>query len=133
MKILDTTILVDVLRGLPTAVEKLRSLEAEGGLATTETVAYELHHGIQHLGGRRRDAESSRIEDLLAQLDVFPFDRRSAVRAAEVSGDLRRKGQTMGIVDLFIASGALAVGAAAVVTRDASAFERVPGLLVETY
>ena len=133
MKVLDTTILVDVLRNVPAAVEKVRALEAEGPIATTEIVAYELHHGIQHVGRRRRDAEAGRIEELLAQADVLPFDRRSAIRAAEISGELRRRGQTVGIMDLLIAAGALALGAEALVTRDASGFRHVGGLRVETY
>src|SRR3972149_4866932 len=77
LKVLDTTILVDVLRNVPAAVEKLRALEAEGPIATTEIVAYELHHGIQHVGRRRRDAEAGRIEELLAQADVLPLHRRA--------------------------------------------------------
>lgn len=33
MKVLDTTFLVDVLQNVPAAIEKLRTLEAEGALA----------------------------------------------------------------------------------------------------
>lgn len=98
-----------------------------------DTTILELHHGIQHLGRTRRDAETARIEELLARTDVLPFDRGSAIRAAGISGDLRRRGQTVGIVDLLIAVGALALGAEAFVTRDASDFDRVGGLRVETY
>lgn len=133
MKVLDTTFLIDVLRNVPAAIDRLRRLEAEGSLATTEIVAYELYHGIQHLGRRRRETEAARIEELLAQTDVFGFDRRSAIRAAELSGELRRRGHGIGIVDLLIAAAALSLGAEAIVTRDASSFARVDGLRVETY
>ena len=133
MKVLDTTFLVDVLRNVPGAIDRLRALEAEGPLATTEIVAYELYHGIQHLGRRRRETEAARIEELLAQTDVFVFDRRSAIRAAEMSRELRRRGQSIGVVDLLIAAVALTLGAEAVVTRDASSFAHVGGLRVETY
>jgi len=64
LKVLDTTFLVDVLRNVPGAIDRLRALEAEGPLATTEIVAYELYHGIQHLGRRRRETEAARIEEL---------------------------------------------------------------------
>jgi tRNA(fMet)-specific endonuclease VapC len=104
-----------------------------GPLTTTEIVAYELYHGIQHLGRRRRDAEAARIQEVLAQTDVLPFDRLSAIRAAELSGELRRRGQTVGIVDLFIASTALAHGGDVLVTRDAADFRRIPGIRTETY
>lgn len=133
MKCLDTTFLVDVLRNVPTAIEKLRALEAEGPLVTTEVVAYELYHGIQHVGRKRREGEAARIEEVLAQTDVLPFNRPSAIQAAELSGELRRRGQTVGIVDLFIASTALAHGSEVLVTRDAADFRRIPGLHVETY
>jgi len=133
LKCLDSAFLVDILRNIPAAIEKLRELEAEGPLFTTEVVAYELYHGIQHLGRKRRDAEAARIEEVLAQTDVLPFDRPSAIRAAELSGELRRRGQTVGLVDLLIASTALAHGSEALVTRDAADFRRVPGIRVETY
>src|SRR4030067_1053817 len=62
--------------------------------------------------------------------DSLPVDRRPAIRAAEISGELRRRGQTVGIMDLLIAAGALALGAEALVTRDASGFRHVGGLRV---
>jgi tRNA(fMet)-specific endonuclease VapC len=133
LKFLDTAFLVDVLRDVPAAIEKVQALEAEGPLLTTEVVAYELYHGIQHLGRKRRDDEAARIDKVLARMDVLPFDRPSAIRAAELSGELRRRGQSVGIVDLLIASTALAHGGEALVTRDADDFRRVPGVRVETY
>ena len=133
MRFLDTTFLVDILRNIPVAIEKLRGLEAAGPLVTTEVVAYELYLGIQHIGRKRREAEAARIEETLAQTDVLPFDRPSAIRAAELSAELRRRGHTIGILDLLIASTALAHGGEALVTRDAADFQRVPGILVETY
>lgn len=80
MKVLDTAFLVDVLRNVPAAVEKLRALEAGGPLATTEIAAYELYHGIENVGRKRRDAEAARVEKLLGQIDVLPFDRSSRCR-----------------------------------------------------
>ncbi|TLZ46111.1 MAG: type II toxin-antitoxin system VapC family toxin [Methanobacteriota archaeon] len=39
----------------------------------------------------------------------------------------------MGIMDLFIASTALAHGSEALVTRDVADFRRIPGIRTETY
>ena len=133
MRCLDSTILVDVLRDLPSAKAKVRNLEEEEPLRATEIGSFELYLGLQRLGESRRTTEESRIKDLLDQMTLLPFERRSAVRAAEIAGAIRRRGQTISLADLFTAAIALGYGCDTIVTRDIADFRRVPGLRVETY
>ena len=133
MRCLDSTILVDVLRDLPSAKAKVRDLEEEEPLRATEIGSFELYLGLQRLGESRRTTEESRIKDLLDQMTLLPFERRSAVRAAEIAGAIRRRGQTISLADLFTAAIALGYGCDTIVTRDIADFRRVPGLRVETY
>ncbi len=133
MKVLDTTILVDLLRRDPAARRAIEKLEEEGALSTTEIGAYELYLGVQGLGRRRGTAERARIDDLLDQMNVLPLERRSAIRAAEIAAHLRKRGQTIGILDLLTAAIALAHGADIVITRNVEDFRRIPGLRVEIY
>lgn len=108
-------------------------LEAEEPLRTTEVGAFEIYLGVQHLGEARRAAEETRVKELLDQMDVLPFERRSAIRAAEIAGTIRRHGQTVTLADLFTAAIALGHGCDTIVTRDVADFRRVPELRVETY
>ena len=133
MRCLDSTILVDVLRDLPSAKAKVRNLEEEEPLRATEIGSFELYLGLQRLGESRRTTEESRIKDLLDQMTLLPFERGSAVRAAEIAGAIRRRGQTISLADLFTAAIALGYGCDTIVTRDIADFRRVPGLRVETY
>jgi len=133
LRCLDSTILVDVLRDLPSAKAKVRDLEEEEPLRATEIGSFELYLGLQRLGESRRTTEESRIKDLLDQMTLLPFERRSAVRAAEIAGAIRRRGQTISLADLFTAAIALGYGCDTIVTRDIADFRRVPGLRVETY
>lgn len=133
MRCLDSTVLIDLLRDHPAAKARVRQLEEEEPLRATEIGSFELHLGVQPLGERRRAAEEARITELLAQMEMLPFERRSAIRAAEIAGVIRRRGQTMSLADLFTAAIALGHGCDIVVTRDVTDFRRVPGLRVETY
>lgn len=133
MKVLDATILVDVLRRVPAAKRMVERLEQLGPLTATEIGSCEIYLGAQRMGARRKESEMTRINDLLDQMNVLPFERRSAIRAAEIGADLRRRGQTIGVMDLFTAAIALGHGATSIVTRNATEFRRIPGLRVETY
>lgn len=133
MRCLDATILVDMLRRVPAARAKVEELERDGPLLTTEIGAYELYLGVERLQGRRHEEERGRVEDLLAQTDVLSFDRASSIRCARLSWELRRRGQTVGLLDLMTAGIALGHGHGTIVTRDREGFQRIPGLRVETY
>ena len=133
MRCLDSTILIDMLRRVPAARAKVEELEREGPLVTTEVGAYELYLGVERYGGRRREEETRKVADLLDQMETLPFDRASAIHTARLSWDLKRSGQTIGVLDLLTAGTALAHGHDTVVTRDEGDFRRVPGIRVETY
>lgn len=133
MKVVDTTVLVDVLRDVPEAVAKVREIEERDTIAATEIGTYEMHVGIGRLGPRRRAVEELRVRDLIEHMDVLPFDRHGAIRAAEIAETLRKRGRSIGILDLFTAAIALGHGASALVTRNRAEFERIPGIAVETY
>lgn len=133
MPCLDATILIDVLRKVPEARAKIEELEREGPLITTEIGAYELYLGVERHQGRRQDEEREKVEDLLAQTDVLPFDRASAIRGARISWELRGRGQSVGALDLLTAAIALGHGHGTIVTRDREDFQRIPGIRVETY
>lgn len=133
MRCLDATILIDILRRVPAARTKIEELERDGPLVTTEIGAFELYLGVERYGDRRREEEARKVASLLDQMDTLPFDRAGALRTAQLSWELKRRGRTIGLLDLLTAGIALGHGHDTIVTRDAGDFERVPGVDVETY
>jgi predicted nucleic acid-binding protein len=130
LKVVDTTFLIGLLRNDPGAVEKAMELDGEGGAATTAVNVYEVAYGVHRAmsdPARRMVA----LERLLSNLDVLPLDQRSALRAAEISGSLDRKGDGIDPFDSLIAGIALEGGADCLVTRNASHFGRIRGLKIE--
>ncbi len=132
MKVVDTTFLIDVLKGEPGAVEKACELDGEGSAATTAVNVYEISYGVH----RRRTDSTRRMEALgrlLSNLDVLPLDEASALRAAQISGTLDRAGERVDPFDALIAGIVLESGADCLVTKNLTHFERVKGIKVETH
>lgn len=121
MTVVDTSVLVEVLRRRSPWLERVRALAEEGQLATTAVNVAELAAGAQ--GRRRRQA----IAALLAVTHVLPVDEPAAWAAAAVRRSLERDGARIGHADELIAGVCLAAGAP-LLTRDEH-FARLAGAL----
>lgn len=121
MIVADSDILIDALRGRADAVEWVDGALASASLATTSVTAFELRSGAH------TPAVSEKIDTLLAALQVLPLDERAAERAAEVRQALEKKGTPIGMADYLIA-GICLTRSRALLTRNRSHFQRVPGL-----
>ena len=123
MKVADTDVLSDFLRGAePAASRVAEALEAGAALATTIT-RFEL------LAGARGKRQRAAVEALLAALPALPLDTAAADRAAGVRRELESRGDGIGMADSLIAGIVLTHGAQ-LLTRNRRHFERVPGLTV---
>ncbi len=132
MKLLDTTLLVDLLRRREPARRVILSMDEKGEPGgTTEVNAFELLVGT-YRRGRLDPKKRTDVEKLLGRIDVLPLDRRGAARSAEVLSKLRADGEDIGLLDALVAGIALASGYETIVTRD-EGFRRVQGLRVQTY
>lgn len=137
MKCLDTTYLVDIVERPDEAKGLASQLEGRGDiLATTAFNVYEALLGVYSLRDR---SERAKLLDLyakvLSRVVVLPLSLEDASRAAEIGGDLRRKGQDVG-ADSLTAAIALRGGCDAIVTRNVSHFARIEestGLAVISY
>ena len=89
----------------------------------------ELVYGL----ARRPEASALRsaVRELLARLEVLPWDSPAAERYGALRASLERLGTPLGNLDTLIAGHALATGAV-LVTND-QAFGRVEGLQVEDW
>jgi predicted nucleic acid-binding protein len=123
--LLDTTFLIDVLRGVPAALERLDRLHQEGdeplvtAITTTELWA-----------GRVAGTEAA-IEGVVRYLEYLHAGPSTARRAGEWRADARQAGKTLATPDALIAATAFDAGAA-VLTRNTRDFALTP-VRVETY
>lgn len=101
MKLLDTSVAIDHLRGLPEAVELLGSLiEAEELLLASEVVRFELLAGV-------RKGETDALEQFFTALSWVPVGEEIARTAGELARDHRRVRSGVDDADYLIAATAV--------------------------
>lgn len=123
--ILDTDVLINVLRGLEPGITLLDRLEGRHRLATTSVSAFELFHGAWRT---RNPAGSLRAADaLLDRLDVFGFSLEASREAGRILASLQSEGRVIGFRDVFIAATAM-VNSCLLASLNFSHFERIEGL-----
>ena len=130
MKCLDTTFLIDFLRGEEAFAMKLYGQQ----LCTTDINVFEVFLGIQALQNQRqREKELLAAEALFGSIPSFPLNQHSAKSAAEIAGTLIRNGMQVDEHDCLTAAIALCNGITTIVTRNVSHFQRITGIAVDRY
>lgn len=103
--LLDTTVLIDVLRGRRAGarVEELRRREREPPLICAINV--------EELWSGARSGEDDRLRALVSALRVLPLGRREGERAGSWRREFAVRGTTLSQADCLIAAAAVSVGA----------------------
>jgi predicted nucleic acid-binding protein len=123
--VLDSTFVVDHLRGLPAARERWAQLFERGDQpVATELVTCEVRSGL-------RDADVPVLERLLRPMEFVQPGIETAMLAGRWRSDLRRSGRTLSLADALIAAAAFDLNAP-VLTRNVRDFALTP-VSVETY
>jgi predicted nucleic acid-binding protein len=123
--VLDSTFLIDHLRGEPDAVATLARIFEDGhDPIVTETVVCEVRAGLLP------DAERYLVA-LLEPMEFVQPEPATAMRAGRWRAELRARGRTLSLADSLIAAAADSMGAA-VLTRNLRDFSLTP-VPVETY
>jgi len=125
--ILDSCFLIDLMASDAGAVAKLDALVGDSRRLSVSAVS--VTEGARGIGDEDRRAA---FDDVLAQIDVIPYDRDAAERAANVLQSLDESGEPIGAVDAMVAATALS-GDGIVITRNVAEFRRVDGVRVEPY
>lgn len=131
MKFLDTSFLIDIIRGYSPAKDILDKLDKEGPQATNAIVVHEFLVGAY--GAMKSKVERKIREELLRKLIILPFDLKSAKESAKIESKLRTEGKYPGGADILIAGSIKANGLTTIVTRNTKHFKNIPGIIVETY
>ena len=121
MIIADTDVLIDAMRGISPARDRIALELKAGTLATTSVTAFEL------ASGARTDAHRRNVEQLLAAMSIIPLDAVAARDAADLRRTLEARGEAIGMADYLIA-GICRTRAAILLTRNRRHFDRVPRL-----
>lgn len=101
---LDSTVLIDYLRGRP-AVERVAALRDAGDIpATTAINVEEIVRGL-------KSDESAAAERLFSGLVVLPVDSRAGWQAGTWRRDFAARGITLWQADCLIAATAMVIGA----------------------
>jgi predicted nucleic acid-binding protein len=127
--IVDTSILIDLLREKDYAVRLIKELEEEVELATSAITVFGLYRGVYKSQNQEKNLAS--VKGLLNTLRLLNTDEDSMEIAGKITARLEREGKMMDIRDLLIASIAL-VNDFGVVTNNIEHFNKIPHLkLVE--
>lgn len=102
--LLDTTVLIDVLRGRP-AAERVRELRS------TEHVPWICAVNVEEVMRGAQEDEESLVARFLGGLQIAPLGRVEGERAGRWRRDYARKGITLQQADCLIAAAAVSVDA----------------------
>jgi predicted nucleic acid-binding protein len=126
--LLDTDILVELLRGNEEIAQNIDMLEAEGTLLSTSTInTFELYYGSYKTVNRSENIRSTRR--LLDRLIIHELDLAASEKAGELQSHLEKEGIPLEFRDTLIASIALTKNIS-LYTRNTRHFQRIPDLIV---
>ena len=128
MKILDSDVCIEILRGNVKVIEKRRTVDDD--VATTWVTASELAYGAE----KSRDPEhnTTLVTEFLATLSVVGLNLPAALEFGRRKANLERAGMRLPDADLLIAAIALTHGAS-LITGNRKHYERIEGLRTEDW
>ena len=129
MVCLETTFLVDVLRGEPKVKEIIASLRSKESLFIASPTVMELWSGA--LLAKIPQREKEKIDVLLDSLVTLSLDEKAAKEAAEIEVSLLKKGGMIDIEDIMIAAISV-VNGEKLISRDQH-YARIANLRLEKY
>jgi tRNA(fMet)-specific endonuclease VapC len=126
---LDTNVISDLIKNPKGKAAKRIARVGENNICTSIIVAAELRYGYARKGSERL---LKSVEDLLAEIDVLPFESPADVEYGNIRSELENAGKPIGANDFLIAAHAAAVNAT-IVTANVDEFKRVRDLKVENW
>lgn len=126
---LDTTVLVDSLRGRRQTVDFIRELESRSvNLATTTVNSFELYYGAYR--SEKKQIGVNAVGQLLRRLMVLELSENASEDAGKTMALLEQSGEPVEFRDVLIGSIAK-VHQFALVTKNTEHFLKIPGLEVK--
>lgn len=131
MVCLDTSFIVDVLRGDKKLVDIEKYLEEKNeDILVPAPAVSELIKGA-YLSDRPEE-EKEKVIDFLSKLIVLNFDKDGAIISGKIEAELIKKGMMIDLEDIMIASISMR-NDEKLLTTNKKHFDRIEGLRVEVY
>lgn len=131
--ILDSSVVIAAERQRETVAQLMRRIVSTAGdqrVALSAVGLTELVHAIYRTSNPiQRQNRESFIGDLLADMDVVPYAKATAMLAGKIDGEQRAQGVTIPYADLLIGVTALEHGYS-VATVNLRHFQMIPGLQI---
>lgn len=102
--LLDTTVLIDLLRGRPGARERLRQLQGAGDLPHACAI------GVEEVTRGLRPREEAAADALFRGLRIVPLGAEEGRRAGAWRRAFARRGRALAQADRLVAAATLAIG-----------------------
>ncbi len=123
--IIDSDIIIDFLKNDKKTVEKILKIKETEHLKTTSINSFELLNGFLALN-KKEDP----LLQFINNLTILNFNFETSKKAAEIFNELKRKGEMIDHLDLFIASIAI-MNKEKLLTRNTKHFSRIKELELE--
>ncbi len=130
--LLDSTVLIDLLKGEKSAIDTIERLRKTATLYTTTVNVYEVLRGI-HVFHKDKEKHLQALRVLTGNIYVLNLDSEASEKAALIYADLRMKGLEIDPPDYLIAGIALTNGISILVTRNEKHFDAIKELSVVSY
>ncbi|MBS7626984.1 PIN domain-containing protein [Candidatus Bathyarchaeota archaeon] len=131
MKVLDSDILIALLRNDRASIEKLRELSESRDIITTT-----IFNGQEILFGALMTDEVDRslkpAKELADSLEILCYEKEDMMQTIKILAFLEKRGSHISLIDEMIA-GICLNRRATIVTRNVKHFSRIPGLKVEEW
>lgn len=131
MVLLDTDVLIGLLRNNEDAVKKIsKLLEKHIILFTTTINTAELYFGA-HLSKRSQENLKA-VDKLVKTIKIIPFEFIHSKIYGDIRSNLQKKGEMINELDIFIATIAIEKGLP-IITRNTGHFERISKLKIDNW
>ena len=135
MKLLDTTVVIDIDRGGSEVLNKARKLDRTGTHAISVVTQYEFYWGIfrrYQKGSKKYEEAMAKAEMMFSRFHLLPVTPEIAIKAAEIGTYLISQGKEVDIMDTYIASTAI-LHRLTLVTANIAHFEEIDKLKVKQW
>ena len=135
MVCLDTTFLIDIIKGRKEVKAIEDDLEKRGEIITVATPSIvELFKGIYLKKNIKyiNQNEVDRIIEIISSFNILDLDKESAILAGEIEANLINAGNFIDVEDIMIAA-IVKHNSERLITRNIKHFERIQGLDITGY
>ena len=131
MTVMDTDLIVGMLRGNEDAVKKISHIGERGGnLCTTSITSYELLKGAYISSNSEKNVPD--VLNFLGNIQILDFDFNASNICAKIYFYLKRKGISTNTIDQMIASISISNNKT-LITRNKNHYANIPELKIEIW